>query len=139
MRDHDEIERLLYAYAERLDLGDLDGVAALFEHATWRTAVRTDVLRGREQVRHAYDGVILYDGIPRTKHVITNVAITVGGADVASSRCAFTVLQACPGLALQPVLAGRYHDEFGRVDGTWHFTDRLILPDITGDLSHHMR
>jgi len=139
VRDHDEIERLLYAYAERLDLGDLDGVAALFEHATWRTAVRTDVLRGREQVRHAYDGVILYDGIPRTKHVITNVAITVGGADVASSRCAFTVLQACPGLALQPVLAGRYHDEFGRVDGTWHFTDRLILPDITGDLSHHMR
>ncbi len=139
MRDHDEIERLLYAYAERLDLGDLDGVAALFEHATWRTAVRTDVLRGREQVRHAYDGVILYDGIPRTKHVITNVAITVGGADVASSRCAFTVLQACPGLALQPVLAGRYHDEFGRVDGTWQFTDRLILPDITGDLSHHMR
>ncbi len=97
------------------------------------------MLRGREQVRHAYDGVILYDGIPRTKHVITNVAITVGGADVASSRCAFTVLQACPGLALQPVLAGRYHDEFGRVDGTWHFTDRLILPDITGDLSHHMR
>ncbi len=139
MRDHDEIERLLYAYAERLDLGDLDGVAALFEHATWRTAVRTDVLRGREQVRHAYDGVILYDGIPRTKHVITDVAITVGGVDVASSRCAFTVLQACPGLALQPVLAGRYHDEFGRVDGTWQFTDRLILPDITGDLSHHMR
>ena len=139
MRDHDAIERLLYAYAERLDLGDLDGVAALFAHATWRTAVRTDVLRGQEQVRAAYDPVILYDGVPRTKHVITNVAITVAGADVASSRCAFTVLQACAGLPLQPILAGRYHDEFARADGTWHFTDRLILPDIAGDLSHHMR
>lgn len=139
VRDHDAIERLLYAYAERLDLGDLDGVAALFEDATWRTSARADVLRGREQVRHAYDGVILYDGVTRTKHVITNVAITVGGANVASSRCTFTVLQACPGLALQPILAGRYHDEFVRVDGSWRFADRLILPDLTGDLSHHMR
>jgi 3-phenylpropionate/cinnamic acid dioxygenase small subunit len=139
MRDHDAIERLVYAYAERLDLGDLDGVAALFERATWRTAQRRNVLRGREQVRHAYDGVVLYDGVPRTKHVITNVAITVGGADVASSRCAFNVLQACPGFPLQPILAGRYHDEFARDRGTWHYTDRLILPDVAGDLSHHMR
>ena len=136
--DHDAIEALLYAYAERLDLGDLDGVAALFERATWRTTARADVLRGREQVRRAYDGVILYDGVTRTKHVITNVAITVAGADVASSRCTFTVLQACPGLPLQPILAGRYHDEFARADGTWHYTDRLILPDLAGDLSHHM-
>ena len=27
-----EIENLLYTYAERIDAGDLDGVAALFEH-----------------------------------------------------------------------------------------------------------
>lgn len=139
VRDHDAIERLLYAYAERLDLGDLDGVAALFEDATWRTAQRREVLRGRDRVRRAYDPVILYDGVPRTKHVITNVAITVAGADVASSRCTFTVLQACPGTALQPILAGRYHDEFARIDGSWRFADRLILPDLTGDLSHHMR
>ena len=28
------IENLLYTYAERIDAGDFDGVAALFEHAT---------------------------------------------------------------------------------------------------------
>jgi len=27
-----QIEDLLYTYAERIDAGDLDGVAALFEH-----------------------------------------------------------------------------------------------------------
>ncbi|HYJ54992.1 MAG TPA: nuclear transport factor 2 family protein, partial [Mycobacterium sp.] len=27
-----EIENLVYTYAERLDAGDLDGVAALFAH-----------------------------------------------------------------------------------------------------------
>ena len=28
-----EIENLLYSYAERIDLGDFEGVADLFEHA----------------------------------------------------------------------------------------------------------
>jgi 3-phenylpropionate/cinnamic acid dioxygenase small subunit len=137
--DRHEVERLLYAYAERIDLGDLDGVAALFRHATWRTSMRSDVLQGEEQVRRAYDGIVLYDGIPRTKHVITNVVVTVGtGVDVASSTCAFTVLQARSELPLQPVLAGRYHDEFVRDADGWRFDDRLIVPEFFGDLSNHM-
>jgi 3-phenylpropionate/cinnamic acid dioxygenase small subunit len=140
MGDRHEIEKLLYAYAERLDLGDLDGVAALFRQATWRTTMRTDVLRGEEQVRRAYDGVVLYDGVPRTKHVITNVVVTVGlGVDVGSSTCAFTVLQARPDLPLQPVLSGRYHDEFVRDADGWRFDDRLIITDFVGNLSRHMK
>ncbi len=138
MDDADAIRSLLHSYAELLDAGDLDGVAALFEHATWRSSSRTDVLRGSEQVRDAYRGVILYDGVPRTRHVITNVTVVCADAPVAASRCYFTVLQSAPGLTLQPILAGRYHDEFERVDGEWRFTDRLILPDLIGDLSHHM-
>ena len=55
-----------------------------------------------------------------------------------TARSYFTVLQAVPGFTLQPILAGRYHDEFEHVDGEWRFTDRLILPDLIGDLSHHM-
>ena len=34
MNHRGEIENLLYAYQERLDAGDLVGMAALFEHAT---------------------------------------------------------------------------------------------------------
>jgi 3-phenylpropionate/cinnamic acid dioxygenase small subunit len=140
MGDREDVARLVYAYAERLDRGDLDGVAELFRHATWRTSRRADVLQGVEQVRHAYDNVILYDGLPGTLHMITNlVVVTAAGAGVASSRCSFTVLQARPDVPPQPILAGRYLDEFERHDGGWRFTDRLIAPELFGDLSRHMR
>lgn len=149
MDDADAIRSLIHSYAELLDAGDLDGVAALFEHATWRTAGRAEVLRGSEQVRGAYRGVILYDGVPSTRHVISNVTTVYDdrlpslpggrGRPVATARSYFTVLQAVPGFKLQPILAGRYHDEFEHVADEWRFTDRLILPDLIGDLTHHMR
>jgi hypothetical protein len=84
--------------------------------------------------------VILYDGRPSTKHVLSNVTITLGrDGRSASSRCYFTVMQARPDFPLQPILCGRYHDAFDRVDGEWRYADRLILPDLVGDLSRHMR
>ena len=129
----------MYRYAELIDNGDLDGVAALFEQATWSSA-RAQV-RGTSAVRRMYDGVILYeDGTPRTKHVITNLVIEhEEGSTQASARSYFTVLQAVDGLSLQPIIAGRYHDRFEEVDGEWRFAERVILPDLYGDLSKHMR
>ena len=80
--------------------------------------------------------VILYDGVPRTKHVTTNLVIELSG-DTATTRSYFTVLQAVDGLSLQPIVAGRYHDAFARVGGAWRFTDRLIFMDLVGDLVWH--
>jgi hypothetical protein len=37
------------------------------------------------------------------------------------------------------VLTGRYDDTFTRVDDGWRFSERVIHPDLLGDLSHHMR
>ncbi len=141
MDDAGAITALIHTYAERLDAGDLDGVAALFEHATWGSPGRGERLRGAAQVRRGYDGVILHeDGTPATKHVISNLTIEMeDGSSAASARSYFTVLQARPHLPLQPIIAGRYHDTFERVDGTWRFTDRMIIPDLVGDLSHHLR
>jgi hypothetical protein len=128
-------EGLLYEYAFRLDAGDLDGVADLFAAATWRSGSGTR--RGRDEVRRAYDPVRLYaDGRPGTQHMITNVQITVAAdGTTATSRCYFTVLQAA-----RVILAGRYHDSFACPAGSpCHFSDRLILPDLLGDLSGHYR
>src|SRR5450432_1800775 len=113
MDDGEQIRALIHAYAERLDTGDLDGLAELFG--------------GVEEVRKMYRGVILYDGRPCTKHVITNVSVVANGSDVATARSYFTVLQATPELPLQPIIAGSYHDEFSRVDGTWRFSARMII------------
>ncbi len=140
MDDAAAITALIHAYAERIDGGDLDGVAALFEHATWGSPGRGEPLRGAAQVRRGYDGVILHeDGTPSTKHVISNLTIELGAAATATARSYFTVFQARPDLPLQPIIAGRYHDAFERVGGQWRFADRVITPDLVGDLSHHLR
>lgn len=139
MADLAEITALVHAYARRLDGGDLDGVAALFEHATWRTESTGVVLQGSEQVRAVYDRVQLYDGVPRTKHLITNLDVDVHpGADTATSECYFTVLQGVePGEPIQTILSGRYVDRFERVDRAWRFSDRLIVVELLGDQRRH--
>jgi ketosteroid isomerase-like protein len=137
--DVEAIRALVHEYAERIDAGELDAVAALFSHGTWSSPGRGMPLRGAEQVRRAYDGVILYDGVPCTKHVISNVTIEIADDGVtATARSYFTVLQARPDFPLQPIIAGRYHDRFERVDGAWRFADRQIIPDLIGDLSQHL-
>ena len=137
--DRDAIAALVFRYAELLDRGDLAGVANLFADATLRSNRHDVVRRGRDQAFALYrDTVILYDGVPCTQHVITNLVVDLGG-DTASARCQFSVLQARPELPLQVILAGRYHDRFARADGRWRFDDRLILVDLVGKLRWHAR
>jgi 3-phenylpropionate/cinnamic acid dioxygenase small subunit len=131
------VAALVHAYAERLDAGDLDGVAELFAVATWRSDRGTE-RRGTADIRRAYDLVILYDGSPRTRHVISNLIIESDG-DSAASRSNFSVAQAPPGQALQIILAGRYHDRFEPDADGWRFADRYIHVDLVGDLRWHMR
>jgi hypothetical protein len=139
--DWHAIETLIMTYAERVDLGDYAGVAELFAHGTYRAehggAVTSqegsDAVRGTfEQMVRRYD-----DGTPRTKHVTTNVMVDLDG-DTATARSYYTVFQQTDVLPLQPIIAGRYHDRFERVDGAWRFADRLIYSDLIGDLSQHL-
>ena len=90
------------------------------------------------------DAVRLYDGVPRTKHVTTNLIVEVDLATAATvrrpragrtSRCSRRCRASS---ALQPIIAGRYHDVFECVDGTWRFRRRQMFGDLYGDLSHHM-
>ncbi len=134
------IRRLIGAYAERLDAGDLDGVAALFDHGVFGSARGGPARTGAAEVRRMYDSVILYeDGTPRTKHVLGNVMVDVDDvAGSATASCTFTVFQAAPDVPLKPVLAGRYIDRFIRADGAWRYAERVVHPDLLGDLSLHM-
>lgn len=134
------IENLIYAYAERIDAGDLPAVAALFRHGRIE-AVPGVFFEGEDQVRGLYESSTrLYeDGTPRTRHTTTNVAITVDGdAGTANARSYYTVFQQTDALPLQPIISGHYHDRFHRVDGEWCFDTRQMFVDLTGDLSHHL-
>ena len=134
------IENLIAAYAERVDDGEFAAAGKLLEHATFTgaagSASGSDVIE--EMLR---DNVIVYeDGTPRTKHVVTNIAIDVDAeTGTASARSYFTVLQALPDLPLQPIISGRYLDRFERHDGQWRFAERRVQTDLLGDVSRHLR
>ncbi len=136
--DRQAIAALVFAYAERIDAGDLDGVAALLRDAVWRSPARPGGVRGADAIRNLYADVLLYDGSPCTQHVVTNLVIALDG-DTASARARFTVLQARPDFPLQAIAAGRYHDAFARRADGWCFTERTVLLDLVGDLTHHLR
>jgi 3-phenylpropionate/cinnamic acid dioxygenase small subunit len=139
-----EIENLLHTYAERMDAGDLEGVADLFAHG--RVAASADAppeytFEGRERVLALYRGSarIYEDGSPHTRHVTTNSIIEVeDGAEAASARSYFTVFQQLEDLPLQPIIGGRYHDTFKLIDGRWWFDTRIMIVDLVGDLSRHL-
>lgn len=139
MGDRDEIAALVYRYAELLDGGDLDGVVRLFADATWRSAATGAVLRTPEEIRAVYDRIMLYDGTPKTRHLMNNLTIDlVDGADEATGRCYYTVLQGIdPGAPIQTIVAGRYHDRYRRGPNGWRFADRLFFVDLPGDQSRH--
>ena len=135
-----EIENLIYAYAERFDLGDLDGVAALFSDGRIQAAPGV-VYEGSEQVRVMYEAAVRIhpDGTPRTHHVTTNVAVTVADDQAtAEARSYYTVFQASDGLPLQAIITGRYHDTFHRVNERWRFDTREMFVGLTGTLGHHL-
>jgi ketosteroid isomerase-like protein len=146
--DHVEIANLVYAYAERIDAGDFAGVGALFEHAV----ITADPAQGGE-VRGSAAATKMYADWTRvyadprspggrtlhTKHVTTNLQIHLDASGrTARTRSYFTVLMQTATLPLQPIIAGRYHDEFARLDGGWCFTRRHIITDLVGNLSEHL-
>ena len=161
---HEAISRLLATYAERIDAGDFDGIGELFEHGEIKDGDGLVVAAGRDRVRALYERTTRRydDGTPKTKHLVTNVIVDVDPSGTrASALSTFVVLQAVPGeLALQPIIAGTYADEFAvaatdlsdrpdaprastAVDatepGSWRFASRQMHVDLVGDLGRHLR
>ncbi len=140
MGSRGEIENLLYEYQERIDAGDLAGMAALFAHAVVRADTVETSWTGAEEVAGMFSQImrIYDDGSPHTTHTTTNAIIHVDEvAGSATSRSVYIVHQAADGFALQPIITGRYHDRFERVDGAWRFTERIFVAGLQGDLTAH--
>jgi 3-phenylpropionate/cinnamic acid dioxygenase small subunit len=135
-----QIANFLYRYAEYIDSGDFAGAASLFRHAKVKVAVKG--LVNADDLLEMWERLIIRypDGTPRTKHVMTNPIIDVDeAAGKARMRSYYTVFQVVGG-TLQPIVAGRYHDEFERIDGTWRCSYRdYSLMDLVGDTSQHVR
>jgi 3-phenylpropionate/cinnamic acid dioxygenase small subunit len=139
-----KIENLLYTYAERIDDGNLEGVADLFRHGRIKSgpdAPPETTFEGRDRVLGLYRSAtrIYEDGTPRTRHVTTNAIIEVDEqAGRASARSYYTVFQKTDDAPLQPIICGHYHDTFQRIEGQWWFDTRTMFIDLVGDLSRHL-
>ena len=136
---HEAIRALLGTYCELMDAADWAGLGELFAVAELAAEDGSVFARGADAVRALYErGTRLYDGSPRTRHLTSNTVITVD-RDTATARSAYVVFQAIDGaLPLQPIVTGRYRDEFVRDGWKWRFARRQFFVDLLGDITHHL-
>lgn len=134
--DGPALSNLLYRYAELVDSGDFAGVGTLFERARVHMAgPGSDAVSGDTVAAVMRRFVRLYDGVPCTRHIVTNSIVEVDG-DLASARSYYMVLQILE--APEVIVTGRYHDRFARDGDGWYFTERVIHVDAVGDVSGHL-
>lgn len=142
LTDGDRIRGLLGTYCRLVDAGDFSGVGGLMARAVLADEHGRIVATGADEVAGLYAATtrLQADGTPGTQHVVANTTFAEPGADgTVGATSSYVVLQAVPGLPLQPVVTGDYVDTFARDDdGSWHFTARRFRIGRTGDLSHHL-
>jgi 3-phenylpropionate/cinnamic acid dioxygenase small subunit len=138
---HHAITTLMYHYAECIDAADFDGIAGLFAHGRITNEGVEGAIEGSEAVRALYAGTnrVHADGTLRTRHLTTNAIVDIDEiSGSATARSAFVVFQQTSELPLQPIVAGRYRDEFARAGNEWRFDRRHIFVDQVGDVREHL-
>jgi 3-phenylpropionate/cinnamic acid dioxygenase small subunit len=112
----------------------------LFEQGTWYLTPDTPLSGTEDVARFLHDNVILYDGVPGTRHVVTNIRIDLADDhSTARAQSYVIVFQAVPGSAPEIIFQGAYDDAFAHSGSSWHFAERRILTDGTGDMSRHLK
>ena len=140
MDSREAIQRLLYAYSDTIDRGDFEATALLFGDDGLYGMVGSAAAQGAQQVLATFQrSVRLYDGVPRTRHIVTNVVIDVEpGATSGTARSYVNVLHQPPDSPLIPIAAGTYHDRVHLVDGQWLFAERRMHIELVGDMTTHL-
>jgi hypothetical protein len=149
-RATEEIRRIILLYPECIDRGNIDGVANLL--AGVKMCNSNGILAAEvpeedipelsaEDVRSMYTSSVIFydDGLPHTKHVITNIDVWFSDdGQKAGSRSFYTVLQGLDDFPLQVIIAGRYEDTFEFDGARWQLRIRREYADLVGDISRHV-
>jgi len=141
-----DIERLLFDYCWGIDHGDFAFTASLFGEAGLYGLVGAGAARGAVQVLGMFEASTRkHDGVPRTRHVVTNVVIEVDDeGQSATARSYVQVLHQPPSASgeprhpIGPIVVGTYLDTVHLVDGSWQFAERRMHLEMVGDLSTHL-
>ncbi len=149
MKARRAIERLLFDYCFGIDAGDFAFTAALFGDDGLYGLVGGQAARGSAQVLGMMQASVrTYDGVPRTRHVVTNVCIDIGRAgehdgeqdgEHAAVRSYLQVLHQPPGGGpVGAIVVGTYLDRVHVVDDRWLFAERRMHLELVGDLRTHL-
>jgi hypothetical protein len=123
-------ERIVYAYARALDLGDMSAAADFFaENGSFARPMSPDkVIEGRETIRAA---LLTRPKTLLTKHLASNVMIDVVSRDEARGLSYLTMISTTPPrdtaepyISAGPVYFGEFKDRFVREGGEWKFLER---------------
>jgi len=123
-------ERIVYAYARALDLGDLSAAADFFaEHGSMARPMAPDqIITGRETIRAS---LLTRPKTLLTKHLASNVMIEVDSRDAARGLSYLTMISTTPAAQAQPpfvsqgpIWFGEFQDRYVREHGVWKFLER---------------
>jgi SnoaL-like domain len=146
----EEIRRIILRYPECIDRGNIDGVVDLLagvkmgnSNGILAPEVPEEDLPtlSADDVRAMYTSSVIFydDGLPHTKHVITNIDVWFSDdGHKAGSRCFYVVLQGLEDFPLQIIITGRYEDTFEFDGSRWQLRIRREYADMVGDLSRHV-
>ena len=128
------IKRLMHEYCTAIDHGDFKRFGLLMKGARW-------LVEGEPPSPESATNVIVYDDdTPRTKHVISNIDITLADSgSEATGHSYVQVYQQTSDRPLQVIFAGEYFDEFRCMGGEWSFATRDIRCPLFGDLTDHLK
>jgi SnoaL-like domain len=137
-----EIERQIYQMGYYLEDGNFEAVSELLADATFGADILgRGAFRGREEIRRQYErtNVTYADRGRATKEIYSNILVELDlEGDRATSVTSYTVAQQPPGDSFGLIVAGRYEDEWRRVDGMWRWSDRYIKVQYRNNLDRHM-
>ncbi len=137
-----EIERQIYQMGYYLEDGNFEAVAELLAHATFGAdIIGRAAFRGREEIRQQYErtNVRYGDRGRATKEIYSNILVDIDlEIGRAKSVTSYTVAQQPPGDSFELIVAGRYEDEWQRLDTAWQWADRYIRVQYRNNLDRHM-
>ena len=115
------INEVIVAYCRFVDLYEDVSMVALFTNDGHWLRPGKEPLRGRDEIK-AY--LQTRDRSVRTRHIPSNVLVTVNDAESATAVSCYTIMKSGPDGSPMPVTLGEYHDLFLLREGRWQISRR---------------
>ncbi|MEV0111144.1 nuclear transport factor 2 family protein [Nocardia sp. NPDC050799] len=135
-----DITNLIIEYCNSIDAGDFARTGRLFEKGTWFYDPASPITGAAAATKFLEGLVLLYDGVPKTRHVLSNFQIKLSEDFASATAVSYVVVfQAAPESVPQIIFQGAYDDTFVCEHGIWRFDVRRFTCDGIGDLSRHLK